>query len=90
MLEFDVPKTEKETYTTLPSFMLTRVEPWLIRNNVEYKLYVGDQIPDELPHGYIFKGHKSRRSVACIVTKLDSDVLLETIEKMLDVDPEDI
>lgn len=41
MLEFNIPKTEKETYTTFPSFMLTRVEPWFIRNGVEYKVYTG-------------------------------------------------
>lgn len=86
MLKFNIPEAEKETYTTFPSFMLNRLE----RNKVEYKLYVGENILDELPHSYDFKGHQSRRSVACLATKLDSNALLETIEKMLDIDPKDI
>lgn len=90
MLEFNIPKTEKETYTTFPSFMLTRVEPWFIRNDVEYKVYTGSSIPDEMPHAYEFKGHKSRRGVACVVTKLNGEELHGTIERMIDLDYEDI
>lgn len=70
--------------------MLARVEPWLKRNNVEYKVYTGEDIPDEMPHGYVFKGHKSRRHLACLVTKLDSEALHAAIEKMLDMRDEDI
>lgn len=90
MLEFNIPKTEKETYTTFPSFMLTRVEPWLERNAVRYNVYTGSNIPDKLPHGYEFKGHKSRRSVACVAANLDSEALHAAIERMIDIDPKDI
>ena len=90
MLEFNITRTEKESCTTFPTFMLQRVEPWLQRNNVEYKVYTGSQIPDNMPHGYVFKGHKSLRGVACIVSKLDSKQLHDTVERMLSMKLEEI
>lgn len=90
MLKFDIKKTEIETCTTFPSFMLNRLEPWLIRNDVKFKVYTGSNIPDEMPHSYEFKGHKSHRGVACVITKLDSEVLHAIIEGMIDMDPKDI
>lgn len=90
MFEFNIPKTEKETCTTFPSFMLNKVEPWLKRNHVEYKVYTGEDIPDEMPHSYNFKGHKSRRGVACVVAKLDSEAFHAAVEDLLEIDPEDI
>ena len=79
MFEFNIPKTEKETCTTFPSFMLNKVEPWLKRNHIEYKVYT-----------YEFKGHKSRRGVACVVAKLDNKAFHEAVEALLEIDPEDI
>lgn len=90
MFEFNIPKTEKETCTTFPSFMLNKVELWLKRNHIEYKVYTGEEIPDEMPHSYEFKGHKSRRGVACVVAKLDNKAFHEAVEALLEIDPEDI
>lgn len=90
MLNFDIPMKKTETYTNIPSFMLNCLVPWLDKNNVEYTVLNGEEIPAEFPQTYTFNGRTSAMYVSCIKSHMDSSVLVQTAEAMLLMDKNDI
>ena len=90
MLNFDIKITDKETRTNLPGPILEKLEPWLKRNNIEYKVLYPNEIPEEWEHGCVFRGRITMRHVVCIVSHMDSSDLTKTAEKMFSMLPEDI
>lgn len=74
---------EEVTYTNIPSVMLNCVEPWLIRNHIEYTILSQHEIPEGFPKTYTFHGHTSDMFVACIKSHMDSEKLIHKIEEML-------
>ena len=90
MLKFDIPMMKKETFTNIPSFMLNSLDPWLDKNNVDYTVLSGDEIPPELPQTYTFNGRTSAMFVSCIKSHMDSQALIKKAEEMIFMDKADI
>ena len=85
MLEFNTPITKEKTYTPIPAGMLDRVEPWLQRNNISYTVMNHDEVPDNVPQCYTFRGRTSFFGVTYIAANLDSAELIKAVEKMLTI-----
>ena len=89
MPQFNIETTEQETRTNLPSFIIKdRLKPYLNAHRIEYRVITGDDIPDEWTQGWTFLGHNDTRHLAVVVSKLNSEQLIRTMEIINDV-PDD-
>ncbi|ADL36004.1 hypothetical protein bpr_II064 (plasmid) [Butyrivibrio proteoclasticus B316] len=71
-----------ETRTNVFGMMAKKLEPWLLKNKIEYKIVKEKDIPDDWAHGCIFQGKPFMKHYVCVVSKLNSDWLLQFVDEL--------
>lgn len=76
------PVDDGKTYTVVPVLSLVELEPFLKEKGLEYKLLFGLDIPDDLPYWGVCHGREVYHPLACVVSEMDTEVLLKAAEDL--------
>ena len=90
MIENNIRMEDHTTYTNVPWPLLDRIEKWLNREKIEYKVLKQSEIPPELPQGLTFLGRTTYRHVGCIQSKMNSEDFMKVCEKLFYVTDKEI
>lgn len=71
-------------YTPVPAARLHKIEPWLKEHNYEYEVLDNEEVPEDVPQCYTFKGHSSFYGVAYIYSELKPEVLIDIAERQME------
>ncbi len=71
---------DQETRTNIFSMMSKKVELWLQKNKIEYKIIKEHDIPDEWEHGCTYQGKTFMKHYCCVVSKLNSEWFLQVVD----------
>lgn len=66
-------------YTTIPSPVMGKLEPWLKEHKIEYEVYWGSAVPDNVPTICTFRGREYTNTVS-ILSPIEPKELTEICE----------
>ena len=87
MYPFNIEKTQEKYYTPLPGAIVTRIQPWLDRNGVDYEVLSFDDLVgrdgfEKIPQAYTFRGRTSMLGCVFVYANLRSEDLVREAEKI--------